>query len=83
MQTALSSFPGTWQPLPWGSCLNCHARPHHIEAGVVYCKAADYHGPVKPERSCRRWWPAEPLDLWPPLPDNYSTPKKWLYEADA
>ena len=83
MQTALSSFPGTWQPLPWGSCLDCHARPHHIEAGVVYCKAADYHGPVKPERSCRRWWPAEPLDLWPPLASNYSTPKKWLQEGRA
>lgn len=77
MQTALSNFPGGWQPLPWGSCLNCHARPHHIEAGVVYCRAADYHGPPKPERSCKLWWPEEPLDLWPPLPSNYSTPKKW------
>jgi len=81
MQAILTSFPGAWQPFPWGSCLNCHAQPHHIEAGVVYCRAADYHGPPKPERSCKHWWPAEPLDLWPPLAPNYGDgPKKWRAE---
>ena len=82
MQATLTTFSEpAWQPPAWGSCLNCHARPHYIEAGVVYCKAADYHGPVKPERSCKHWWPAEPLDLWPPLAPNYGDgPKKWRAE---
>lgn len=82
MRTALSSFSEpSWQPLPWGSCMNCHARPHHIEASVVYCRAAEYHGPVKQERSCKLWWPEVPLDLWPPLAPNYGDgPKKWRAE---
>lgn len=82
MQSTLTSFAelSGWNPLLWGSCSDCHDLRHHIEAGVVYCRAADYHGPVKLPRSCRRWWPAEPMVLWPPLPSNYSTPKKWLHE---
>ena len=76
MQATLTAFPA-WQPLPWGSCLDCHALPHHIEAGAVFCKVADYHGPPKPERSCKLWWPEEPLDLWPPLAENYEMPLKW------
>lgn len=77
-QATLSLYSADWQPLRWGSCQDCHDLRHHIDAGVVYCRAMDYHGSVKPDRSCRLWWPAEPMDIWPPLADNYSTPKKWL-----
>lgn len=82
MQATLATFaPSGWNPLLWGSCSDCHDLRHHIDSGVVYCRAADYHGPPKPPRSCSLWWPAEPLDLCPPLAENYVKPKKWLHEA--
>jgi len=57
MQAILTSFPGAWQPVPWGTCLNCHARPHHIEAGVVYTN--------RPQGGTTGAWPGfQPFGGW-------------------
>jgi hypothetical protein len=84
MQATLDTFEkqAVYDPCIWGGCLTCHAR-HHKEAGIVYCKEANYHGPPKDDRQCRTWRPRNPLIFWPPLPDNFVTPKKWRDEYEA